>query len=95
MPTTTNVREMIQKNRMSEIEKGINSKMNELKAEGYDVEFGTIGQRTTYAMIHRGDEEIVGYTYIQGDLKNKNELIGKNRALAQAIARKDMSKDKE
>lgn len=93
MPTTANVRDMIRKNRMAEIEETLNNKIAELNSEGYEVEFGSIGQRTTYALIHKGDEEIVGYTYIQGSLENKNELIGKNKALAQALARKDMSKE--
>lgn len=95
MPTTTNVREMIRKNRMAEIEESLKSKISELESAGYTVEFGSIGNRTTYALLQKGTEEIVGYTYISGSLENKNELIGKDKALAQALARKDMSKDKE
>lgn len=95
MPTTTNVREAIRKNRMAEIEESLNSKISNLESEGFKVEFGSIGQRTTYALLQRGTEEIVGYTYISGSLDNKNDLIGRDKALAQALARKDMNKEKE
>lgn len=95
MQTKQNVREVVRQQRLAEIENNLNSKIEQLKAEGYDVQFGTIGNRTTYAMIYRGDEEIVGYTYIQGSLENKSELIGRSKALTQALARKDMVVSKE
>ena len=95
MQTKQNVREVVRQQRLAEIENNLNSKIEQLKAEGYDVQFGTIGNRTTYAMIYRGDEEIVGYTYIQGSLENKSELIGRSKALTQALARKDMVISKE
>jgi len=95
MQTKQNVREVVRQQRLAEIENNLNSKIEQLKSEGYDVQFGTIGNRTTYAMIYRGDEEIVGYTYIQGSLENKSELIGRSKALTQALARKDMVISKE
>lgn len=63
-------------------------KVNHLRADGYHVEFGTIGVRTTYCFIYKGDMEIVGYTYIRGDLSKKRYVLGQYKSLMQAINRK-------
>lgn len=63
-------------------------KVIQLCADGYQVEFGTIGLRTTYCFIHKGDMEIVGYTYIRGDLSKKRYVLGQYKSLMQAINRK-------
>lgn len=85
-----NVKDVVRQQRLVEIESNMNQRIEQLNEEGYTVEFGYIGKRTTYALLIRGTEEIVGYTYIQGSLENKNDLIGRSKALAQASARKDM-----
>jgi len=63
-------------------------KVNQLRADGYQVEFGTIGVRTTYCFIHKDDIEIVGYTYIRGDLSKKRYVLGQYKSLMQAVNRK-------
>lgn len=56
---------------------------------GYELTFGHIGKKTTYCMMVKGDEEIVGYTFIR-NLKYLNENVGMLKALQQAIARKEV-----
>ena len=56
---------------------------------GYEIEFGHIGKKTTYCMLTKDDEEIVGYTFIR-NTKYSNENVGKLKALQQAIARKEI-----
>lgn len=56
---------------------------------GYDIEFGHIGKKTTYCMLTKGDEEIVGYTFIR-NTRYSNENVGKLKSLQQAIARKEI-----
>lgn len=90
MEPHTTIRENVRSQRRLELEQSLNAQINNLNAEGYDVSFGYIGNRTTYALLVRGDEEIVGYTYIRGDLKYKNDIVGKSKALTQAIARKNI-----
>lgn len=63
-------------------------KVNQLVNDGYQVEFGTIGLRTTYCFIHKDDIEIVGYTYIRGDLSKRRYVLGQYKSLMQAINRK-------
>lgn len=60
----------------------------EVHAQGFEIEFGHIGQKTTYAMIYNEDHsiEIVGYTFIK-DTRFYIENVGKLRALQQARAR--------
>lgn len=83
------IRSTVKRNRNQETTEAINKIIDDLTNEGYEVEFGSIGKRTTYAMIYRGDEEIVGYTFIK-NLAYKNELVGRLKALQQAIARKTL-----
>lgn len=66
--------------------------VEEVRAQGYEVEFGKIGLRTTYAMIYTEDHDIefVGYTFIK-NMTYYNEVTGKLKALQQAIARKDIA----
>lgn len=84
------LRDTVKSQRQQELENSLQSQINNLTAEGYDVSFGYIGNRTTYALLTRGTEEVVGYTYIRGDLKYKNDTVGRSRALTQAIARKNV-----
>jgi hypothetical protein len=56
---------------------------------GYSISFGTIGRRTTYALLVREDgQEVVGYTYMRGPMEQYNELLGQYKALSQAEARR-------
>lgn len=88
------LREKLKERREVEYKEQFNSLVAELGEEGYAITFGTIGQKTTYALLTKDDEEIVGYTFIK-DLKYKNPLIGKLKALQQAIARKSLLSQKE
>ena len=87
------ITETVKSKRTVDIENNLNNAVKDLESEGYEVTFGEIGKRTTYALLVRGDEEVVGYTYIRGSLAYKNDLIGKYRALTQAIARKQIIVD--
>jgi len=78
-----------------EIESMISEKISAVESEGYTVTFGTIGNRTTYCMISNGDDEILGYTYIRGDLSNKRPTIGKYKALIQSLNRKYLLYDSQ
>ena len=91
-----NARTYVKKNREGELKETFDKKVHDLIEKGYLVEFGKIGTRTTYALLtnQEYDKEIVGYTYI----KNKqymNELVGKLKALDQAIARKEILETRE
>lgn len=70
--------------------------ISQLNYEGYAVEFGTIGSRTTYALLTNPekDVEIVGYTFIK-NMKYYNEATGKLKALQQAVARKELARKEE
>lgn len=57
----------------------------QLEGKGYQVEYGKIGNKSTYCLISKGEEEYVGYTYVK-DLSNANENIGKLKALNNAIS---------
>lgn len=87
------IRENVRSQRRLELEQSLQAQIDNLNAEGYEVSFGYIGNRTTYALLVRGDEEVVGYTYIRGDLRFKNEIVGKSKALTQAIARKNIRQE--
>lgn len=63
-----------------------------IESEGYTIEFGHIGKKTTYCLLSKGDEEILGYTFIR-NLKYSNELVGKIKAIQQAIARKEITEN--
>ena len=53
--------------RKKEVIASLESLKESILAEGYQVEFGKIGHRTTYAMIYNEDHsvELVGYTYLK------------------------------
>lgn len=78
-------RERNEKDTLSRIDTLVKS-MNDI---GYEVTFGHIGRKTTYCMMSKGEEEIVGYTFIR-NLKYMNENVGMLKALQQAIARKEV-----
>lgn len=86
--------EGLRASRKQSIANTLESKLQVLNDEGFDVEFGTIGTRTTYALMTRRDstdnEEYVGYTYIRNDIRFKDETVGKLKALDQAITRRDL-----
>lgn len=86
----SDIRDKVRKNRDAEVQMQIEEIINNLSQEGLAVEFGTIGEKTTYAMIYSDNHDIeyVGYTFIK-NMKYFNENTGKLRALNQAIARKD------
>lgn len=71
-----------------EVEEILSMKIDSLKSEGYDVSFGTIGKRTTYCMIFKGDDEILGYTYVRGDISKIRPCVGRLKSLIQALNRK-------
>lgn len=83
------IRSKLKERRDTEMREQLAKAIATVEAEGYTVTFGEIGQKTTYAMLARGEEEIVGYTFIK-DLNFKNELVGKYKALQQAMTRKSL-----
>lgn len=86
----SDIRSKVRKNRNEEVQMQITEIINNLQSEGLEVEFGTIGTKTTYALIYNHDHtiEYVGYTFIK-NMKYFNENTGKLRALNQAIARRE------
>lgn len=82
------IRNIIRKTREEEVKSKIEDLERNLSVEGYLVEFGKIGKKTTYALIYNEDHSIeyVGYTFIK-NLGYYNENTGKLKALQQAIAR--------
>lgn len=85
----------IKNSRSQEIQATIDSILDTLHSEGFEVEIGNIGARTTYALIHTEDHSIeyLGYTFIK-DMKYFNPTTGKLKALQQAIARKEIAESK-
>lgn len=85
------IRKFVREDRKKEVEDSLNQLIKSFEAEGFTVEFGKIGMRSTYAFIHKDDgTEIVGYTFLK-DLKHINENVGKLKALKQVLARKSMN----
>lgn len=89
------IKNYLKESRNYEVDLTLSSLIEELKEEGYTVEFGKIGIHTTYAMIYTPDHatEIVGYTFLQ-DMKYYKENVGQLKALQQAIARKQMTESR-
>ena len=83
------MRSELKKRREIEMQDNLNNAIDQIMSEGYDVRFGEIGTKTTYALLTKGDEEIVGYTFIR-DSRYKNETIGRYNALQQALTRKSL-----
>lgn len=74
-------------NKISELSK-------EMTDQGYSIQFGNIGKKTTYCLLTKDpDEEIVGYTFVK-DSKYLNVNVGKLKSLQQAIARKDLLEER-
>lgn len=88
----SDIKKYIKEVHNQEVDTVLESKIHDLNEEGFSVEFGNIGLRTTYALIHNEthEVEIVGYTFIK-DMKYYKENVGKLKALQQAIARKELS----
>lgn len=86
------IKKVLQESRNQECDSKLSSLIESLREESLEVEFGNIGIRTTYALIHNEDNsvEIVGYTFIK-DMKYYKENTGKLKALQQALARKKLS----
>lgn len=86
------IKNYLRESREKEVETLIDNIINDLKKEGLSVEFGKIGIRTTYALIHNEDNsiEIVGYTFLK-DMRFYKENVGKMKALQQALARKKIA----
>lgn len=91
----SDVRKLVQEAKEVEVNNSISLIIKYLNQEGYIIDFGKIGTRTTYAIAYTPDhsEEIVGYTYIS-DLKYYKENIGKLKALQQVLARKKLLENK-
>lgn len=89
-----NIRNTLKENREKEYKDKIVELERQLQDEGYIIHYGSIGQKTTYCMLTRddNDEEIVGYTFIR-DVRYKNEVLGKLKALQQVVARRDMMQE--
>lgn len=86
------IKNYLRESREKEVETLTDNIINNLKKEGLSVEFGKIGIRTTYALIHNEDNsiEIVGYTFLK-DMRFYKENVGKLKALQQALARKKIA----
>lgn len=86
------IKNYLRESREKEVESLTDNIINDLKKEGLSVEFGKIGIRTTYALIHNEDSsvEILGYTFLK-DMKFYKENVGKLKALQQALARKKIA----
>lgn len=89
-----NIKNYLKESRTKEVDDLITQLILELQKEGLSVEFGKIGIRTTYALIHNEDNsiEIVGYTFLK-DMKFYKENVGRLKALQQALARKKLTED--
>lgn len=92
----SSIKNMIKESRSKEVDNTLSEKVSELEKEGLIVEFGKIGTRTTYALIHDEsyEREIVGYTFLK-DLTYYRENIGKLKALQQALIRKEIADKQE
>jgi len=86
------IKNYIRESRNQEVDNLLNNILTSLEEEGLSVEFGKIGKRTTYALIHdaSNDKEILGYTFLK-DMTFYKENVGKLKALQQAMARKKLS----
>ena len=88
------IKSHLRESKNQEVLNSINDITSSLNKEGYTVEFGNIGVRTTYCLLYNkdNDTEIVGYTFIK-DMRYYNENTGKLKALQQAVARKEMAEN--
>lgn len=88
------IRNTLRKRREAELQEKLNDLVDQVMDDGYDIQFGEIGNKTTYVLLSKGDEEIVGYTFIK-DVQYKNETIGRYKAIQQALARKSILEQQE
>ena len=88
----SDVKNYLKESRTKEVDTTLDSLVSELESEGYEVIFGKIGLRTTYVLLKKDDDEIVGYTFLK-DMKFYKENVGRLKALQQAIARKKIAED--
>lgn len=90
----SNINNYLRESRGQEVNKMLDQYIQDLADEGLSVEFGKIGIRTTYALIHDAshDREIVGYTFLK-DVSYYKEDVGKLKALQQALARKKLAEE--
>lgn len=88
------IKTIVRESKAKETTDLLDTLLNTLASEGLTVEFGKIGVRTTYALIHNEDNSIetVGYTFLR-DMKYFNETVGKLKALQQAIARREVTEN--
>lgn len=86
----SSVKDIIMSNRRREIASQIKEMEEGLTNTGWELTYGTIGKRTTYLLLTRGEEEVVGYTFVR-DLSSHDEDLGKLKALQQAVARKELT----
>lgn len=95
METTSKMVQIINESRSKETDAQVELLINMLKEEGLTVEFGNIGTRSTWALIHNEDYsvELVGYSFVK-DLKYYRQNVGHLKALQQALARKQISDNK-
>lgn len=92
----SDIKKLLKESRNQEVDTLLANSISNLQKEGLTVEFGKIGVRTTYALIHNEDSsiEIVGYTFLK-DMKYYKENLGKLKALQQALARKELAETTE
>lgn len=83
------IRAKLKERRDADLNEQLNTAIDSIMNEGYEVQFGEIGKKTTYVLLTKDEEEIVGYTFIK-NLSYKNETIGRYKALQQALTRKSM-----
>lgn len=86
------IKGIIKESRSQEVEVLLSAAIKDIESEGLKIEFGKIGQRTNYALIHSEDHEVeyVGYTFLK-DMKYYQENVGKLKSLQQAMARKKIA----
>ena len=83
------MRMTLKQRRDEENQKHLNHLMQEVKSEGYEIQFGEIGKKTTYCLLTKEDEEILGYTFIQ-DIQYKDPVVGQLKSLQEAVVRKSV-----
>lgn len=89
------MRDTIREQRTRDTENQLRELTERIESEGYAIEYGNIGMKTTYCLLSKADgEEVVGYTFIR-DINYKNELVGKLKSLQQAVTRKELLEEKD
>lgn len=94
MNESVSMRSSIKQKREQEVLDSLAKLTAEVEAEGYAIEYGVLGTKTTYCLLTKDDDEVVGYTFVK-NVKMKNENVGKLRSLQQAITRKQVLEERE